>query len=86
MSANHRDDLTLSLVPETGANGLRRAPFTVFVPIFLALVGVAMILFGGLSARNQTATAVGVAAEVDPVATGAIPERDRRRDIEMLDR
>jgi hypothetical protein len=40
-----------------------------FVPITLALLGVAAILFGGVSARHSDATAQQL---IDPITTGAI--------------
>lgn len=66
-----------------------RSRAAAFVPITLALVGVAAILFGGVSARIDTGGHAHAAAvtDVDPVITGSIraPE-DRRRALQMLDR
>jgi hypothetical protein len=71
---------------ETADRGLMRSRIIAFIPITLALLGVGAILFGGISARDP-ATAVSALEEIDPIQTGSIaPERDHRRDIEMLDR
>ena len=85
MTAKYRDDLTLPLVQEADARGPRRTSIAAFVPITLALIGIGMILFGGLSARDP-ATAIGAVSQVDPIATGSIAPRDNRHDLEMLDR
>jgi hypothetical protein len=71
---------------ETAGRG--RIPPGAFVPIAIAVVGVAVILFGGVSART-TSTAE-APATIDPVATGSIatPEtpEEQRRALERLDR
>lgn len=66
-----------------------RSRAAAFVPITLALVGVAAILFGGVSARMD-ATAHAAVTDIDPVITGTIaapltPEA-RREALRMLDR
>lgn len=87
MALRYRDDLTLPLVAESTGSDSRRTPVAAFVPIAVALIGLALIMFGGATARDP-ATAVGVAnqVQVDPIATGSIPERDRAYDLMMLDR
>jgi len=86
MTAEHRDDLTLPLAAEAGADRQPSTPIAAFVPIAVALIGVGLILFGGLTARDP-ATVVGAAVEVDQVVTGSIAqERDHHRDLMMLDR
>ena len=85
MPAKDQDDLLLPFVAEAAPTGPSRTSVAAFVPIALALIGVAMILFGGLSARDP-ATAIGAAYPVDPIQTGAIAPRDRAYDREMLDR
>ena len=57
-----------------------------FVPITVALIGVGLVLFGGISARDSVA-ATAQATAVDPMTTGSVatPE-ERRRVLEMLDR
>lgn len=63
----------------------RRTAVIAVVPIAVALIGLALIMFGGATARDP-ASAIGAAKQVDPIATGAIPERDRAYDLMMLDR
>lgn len=63
--------LTDILLPEAvTASGLSRSKLTAFVPITLALIGVAAILLGGVTthATNGENAAIGV----DPIVTGAI--------------
>jgi hypothetical protein len=85
MALRYRDDLTLPLVAESTGSDSRRTPIAAFVPIAVALIGLALIMFGGATARDP-ASAIGAAKQVDPIATGAIPERDRAYDLMMLDR
>ena len=85
MSALTSHDLTLSLVPEPPANR-PRAPLAAFVPITVAVIGVAFILFGGIRAHDGAGTAVATSsapALVDPVVTGSIGSQ---HDVEFLDR
>lgn len=66
-----------------------RSRAAAFVPITLALFGVAAILFGGVSARMD-ATAHAALTDIDPVITGSIAapltDEERRQAIRMLDR
>jgi len=80
-----RDDLTLPLIIEASESGPRRWSLVAFVPISVALLGVALILCGGLSVRDSTTT-VGAAKQIDPIATGSISVSKHRHDLEMLDR
>jgi hypothetical protein len=77
--------LTDILLPEAVvATGISRTKLTAFVPITLALIGVAAILLGGVTthATNGETAASGV----DPIVTGAIvAPADQRRALEMLD-
>jgi hypothetical protein len=77
--------LTDILLPEAATDsGLSRSKLTAFVPITLALIGVAAILLGGVTTHetNGENAAIGV----DPIVTGAIAATaDQRRPLEMLD-
>ena len=73
------------LPPAAGATAISRSKLAAFVPITLALFGVAAILFGGISARNDGAVAS--ISVIDPVTTGSVQSPDTRlRAMEMLDR
>ena len=83
MTSHHSD----ILLPRAawGAT-ITRSRLAAFVPISVALIGVAVILFGGASARIGDTVATSI-TEVDPVTTGSIQTpADRRRALEMLDR
>ena len=67
------------LLPASEATPPRRSPLAAFVPIVIALFGVAAILFGGVSARDLTATE-GTAA-IDPIATGAIVSEPQTQSV-----
>ncbi len=87
MTAQYRDDLTLLVTPQVGDSDQRRTPIAAFVPIAVALIGIGLILFGGLKARDADTVTGAVAVEVDQVVTGSIAqERDPRHDLMMLDR
>ena len=58
------------LLPQSAASRPRPIPVAAFVPIAVAMLGVAAILFGGVSARDM-AVAEDRAA-VDPMTTGSI--------------
>ncbi len=85
MTTHFDHDLTLSLLPEAARREARRVPLVAFVPITVALIGVALVLFGGLKARDP-ATEVGALQTIDPIVTSAIAVRDARHDLETLDR
>jgi hypothetical protein len=71
------------LPPAATATGISRSRIAAFVPLALALVGVAVVLLGGVSARSTDTASV---TNVDPITTGSImtPEQ-RRHALEMLD-
>jgi heptaprenylglyceryl phosphate synthase len=83
MSSND-GDILLPRAAWSAQNG--RARIAAFVPITLALAGVAAILLGGLSVRGPE-TAVASVTGVDPIVTGSIvSDEQRRHALEMLDR
>jgi hypothetical protein len=90
MSVRYPDD---AILPPMGRadSGPARVRLATIMPIAIALVGVAAILFGGLTARDP-ATAISKADTIDPVMTGSIakPAQDKPDDIahilEMLDK
>lgn len=67
MATTSSDDI---LLPAGNELRSRRTPLVAFVPIVVALAGVAAILIGGVSARDVIAAEDAVA--VDPVVTGSI--------------
>jgi hypothetical protein len=84
MSLRSSSDIFL---PETAGFtvGPSRARIAAFVPIVVALAGVSMILFGGLSARDTRNTVKPIA--VDPIVTGSIVASDDQRPVlELLGR
>ena len=92
MSIRFPDDTILPPTGETDTRSARMKP-AVFVPIALALAGVATILLGGLTARDP-AMSTSRAEQIDPVVTGsvqpasfaAMSAADQRHALEMLDR
>ena len=91
MSIRYPDDAILPPTGEADTRSARLRP-AVFVPIAIALVGVAAILLGGLPARDP-APAISKAEAIDPVVTGSIQASfaamsaaDQRHALEMLDR
>ncbi len=89
MSIRFPDDAILPPTGEADTRSARLRP-AVFVPIAIALIGVATILLGGLTARGP---AISTADGVDPIVTGSIPASfsamsatDQRHALEMLDR
>lgn len=81
----HHSDI---LLPRAAwGEGLVRTRLAAFVPITVALVGVAAILSGGISVRPAMHAAV---AEIDPQTTAAIAPamtpQERRLAMVMLDR
>jgi hypothetical protein len=88
MSIRFPDDAILPPTGEADPRPARLRP-AVFMPIAIALAGVAAILLGGLTARGP---AIGTADGVDPVVTGSVPASfaemsaaDQRHVLEMLD-
>jgi len=92
MSIRYPDDAILPPTGEADARPARLKP-AVFLPIAIALIGVAAILFGGLQVRSP-APAISQAGGIDPVVTGSIEPvafdrmspADQRHVLEMLDR
>lgn len=81
MTSHHSDIL---LPRAAWGEGIGRTRLAAFVPITVALIGVAAILSGGITVRSIDAATV---VEVDPVTTGSVMTADeRRRALEMLDR
>jgi len=90
MALRYPDDAILP--PEAGDESRSaRLSLGAFVPIIIALTGIAAILVGGLTAREGTTT-IGKAEITDPVITGSVakagaPSEDQiRHMLEMLDR
>ncbi len=87
MSIRFPDDAMLPLRGQADARPARLKP-AVFVPIALALTGVAAILLGGLPAHDP-AMGISKVEQVDPVVTGSVQpmsDAERARALEMLDR
>jgi hypothetical protein len=74
------------LLPEAAVARVSRTKLAAFLPITLAVAGVAFVLLGGVNARSPS-TELAASAGVDPVVTGSImtPD-DRRQALMMLDR
>ncbi len=73
------------LPPAVGA-GISRTRMAAFIPLALALVGVAAVLVGGVSARG-TGNVTASAGAVDPIVTGSIVSPDeQQRAMKTLDR
>jgi hypothetical protein len=64
-----RNDILIPLEIEPAADVPRRSKLAAFVPITLALMGIAAVLLGGISARNHDSAARDA---VDPITTGSI--------------
>lgn len=74
------------LLPEATSARISRTKFAAVLPMAVALAGVALILLGGVNAR-QPAAEVAASVSVDPMVTGSIVTPDDRREaLMMLDR
>jgi len=62
-------DILIPTAADTTDGRPPQSRFAAFVPITLALVGVAAILFGGVSARHTETAAT---QAIDPITTGSI--------------
>jgi hypothetical protein len=82
MTSHHSDIL---LPRAAWGSALTRSRLIAFVPIAVALLGIGVIFFGGISARTGDTASMSV-TEVDPIVTGSIATPDERRALEMLDR
>jgi hypothetical protein len=83
MTSNFSDIL---LPRDSWGSTAARSRLIAFVPIGLALIGIAAIFLGGISVRTGDIAESSTIA-TDPVVTGSIltPE-DRRRALQLLDR
>ena len=69
MASKFRNDILVPLEIEPIETPREASKLTAFIPIALALVGVAAILAGGISAKSRE---VASQAAVDTLATGSI--------------
>jgi hypothetical protein len=69
MASKFRNDILVPLEIEPIETPQTASRLTAFIPIVLALVGVAAILAGGVSAKTR---AFASRQEVDTIATGSI--------------
>ena len=63
------DDILFSVDAKRVSARPTRAQVAAFVPITIAMIGVGIVLFGGVSARSSVTASV---SPFDPVATGSI--------------
>jgi hypothetical protein len=92
MSIRVPDDAMLPLRGQADPRPARLKP-AVFLPIAIALLGVAAVLLGGLPVRDP-ATVISKAEQTDPVVTGSVQpasfatmsDADKRHALAMLDR
>ena len=80
MNRTFRDDILLT--PGLTAPA-RRTQLAAFVPIGIALFGVALIMFGGLSAHDRSTAREREISVIDPITTGSIasdPHKQGRTD------
>lgn len=64
-----RNDILIPLEIEPVTELPKRSRLAAFVPIVIAVLGVAAILFGGISARDHD---VAARQAIDPITTGSI--------------
>lgn len=63
-----RDDILIDPeTPSTGSNRPLRVRLAAFVPITIAILGIAAVLLGGISARHKVAD-----AGIDAIVTGTV--------------
>jgi 8-oxo-dGTP diphosphatase len=75
MSVNSEADFTLPLIPEASRRNHASAPAAAFVPIAVALLGVAFVLVGGIKARDGADAPVAAAsATAGAIVTGSIAD------------
>ena len=83
MTSHHSDIL---LPRDAWSTAINRSRIVAFVPIAVALIGVAGILLGSISVGPGVADQATI-NELDPVTTGSIMTPEARRDaLRMLDR
>jgi hypothetical protein len=67
MAKSFSDDV---LIPSAAADGMAGSrPFAAFIPIGVAIAGIAAILLGGISAQNPIAAGP---ADIDTIVTGSV--------------
>jgi hypothetical protein len=87
MTFRTETDLTLPLIPEAARQNRGPVPAAAYVPIAVAIIGVALILVGGIKSHGTAPQVAGVPPTgIDTIVTGAVKTRDARHDIEWLDR
>ena len=79
-------DLTLPLIPEAARRNQAPVPAAAYVPITIALIGVAVVLLGGISVRAVDSPTVPTAAFGGQEPPAIAQDRDVRHDLEFLDR
>jgi hypothetical protein len=62
------DDILISITTDPAAGRPKQSRMIAFVPITVALIGVAIVLVGGVSARNYEAAA----RAIDLIMTGSV--------------
>ena len=82
MTSHHSDIL---LPRAAWGSTTDRSRMIAFVPIMVALLGVAGILLGGISVQTINAHTT-VLSAIDPLTTGSIATDDHLRALPMLDR
>jgi hypothetical protein len=82
MTSHHSDIL---LPRAAWGTAITRSRLIAFVPIAVALIGIAAIFLGGISARTDDTASTSI-TEIDPIMTGSVATPDDRRALEMLDR
>ena len=82
MTSHHSDIL---LPRAAWGTAITRSRLIAFVPIAVALIGIAAIFLGGISARTDDTASTSI-TEVDPIMTGSVATPDDSRALEMLDR
>ena len=85
MTVQTETDLTLPLIPDVARRNQGPVPPAAYVPIAIAMIGVALVLIGGISVRAIDNPAMAVAA-VETTLPNIATERDMRHDLEFLDR
>ena len=88
MSTRFPDDIVLPPHARQSEAHLRPARMAAFVPIAVALAGVAAILVGSLTVRGGATMVATSAQKTDPLTTGSVapaPPRNIQQILEMLD-
>jgi hypothetical protein len=85
MTVQTETDLTLPLIPEIARRNQGAVPPAAYVPIAIAMIGVALVLIGGISVRAVDTSSVAVAA-AETTLPNVAKDRDVAHDLEFLDR